>query len=274
MNLRKNNVYSGALLFAALMVLVSACGGYSVDNTPFFENNSEIFRQLTLPDDTGPSLPDDPEEEEADWPEVSEQSQSRVEHRNGFQEPRLTPEQLKTVLAKYAHIDRTNLVPKALKEKAIAYFDLNRALIPNQARISVIDYARHSKYKRFWIINMKTGAVWAMHVAHGKGSDDNHDGVAEKFSNVEGSNATSLGYFLTGDSYRGKWGISMYLDGLSESNNKARPRKIVVHGAPYVREAEVRQGRSWGCPAVAIENRNRVVEILKGGTLMFAAVSN
>ncbi len=263
MNLRMNKVCS-ILIPIAVALASSACGPHPYNNTTQFDSLDDGFPRLIDSDAPPPELPDDPDQEaDADFydePFLFGQ----------FQEPKLTAEQLRDVLANYTRVDRGDAIPKVLKERALAYYHVNLALIPNKRRISIIDYSRHSKHKRFWIVNMETGAVWAMHVAHGKGSDDNHDGFADKFSNVDRSNATSLGFYLTGDQYRGKWGLSMYLDGISDTNSNARARKIVLHGAPYVREAEVRQGRSWGCPAVAMENRNRVVEILSGATLMYA----
>jgi hypothetical protein len=257
------------VITAGFALICSACGPQPLDKTRQLDGSAEAYLRLmypdaVYPDGLVPELPDDPDEEGEpdlfDVPFLISQ----------FQEPNLTAEQLRSVLELYTRVDKENSIPKALREKAIAFYHVNLAQIPNKKRISIIDYSRHSKQKRMWIVNMDTGAVWAMHVAHGKGSDDNHDGYADKFSNQDRSNATSLGFYLTGEPYRGKWGLSMYLDGLSATNSNARARKIVLHGAPYVREADVRQGRSWGCPAVAMENRNRVVEILSGGSVMLA----
>ena len=117
---------------------------------------------------------------------------------------------------------------------------------------------------------METGSVWNIHVSHGKGSDSNHDGLAEKFSNVSGSNASSLGFYKTAETYQGKHGYSLRLDGLSETNSKARPRAIVVHGADYVKDKEVIQGRSWGCPAVSRMHSKKVIDLIKNGSLILA----
>jgi hypothetical protein len=263
MNLKVNKACS-ILISIAVALASSACGPQPFDKTGQLDEASRVYFNLMHPDAPIPELPDDPDDEgDADI---------FFDHFlfSQFQEPNLTAEQMRDVLALYKRVDKENSIPKVLRERAIAFYHVNLAQIPNKKRISIIDYSRHSKQKRMWIVNMDTGAVWAMHVAHGKGSDDNHDGYADKFSNQDRSNATSLGFYLTGDQYRGKWGLSMYLDGLSPTNSNARARKIVLHGAPYVREAEVRQGRSWGCPAVSMENRNRVVQILSGGTIMYA----
>jgi hypothetical protein len=112
--------------------------------------------------------------------------------------------------------------------------------------------------------------VKSIHVAHGKGSDSNNDGYATNFSNKVNSEASSLGFYLTAETYHGNHGLSLRLDGLSSTNSKARERSVVLHGADYVREAEVKAGRSWGCPAVSMALRGDVIELLKGGSLIFA----
>lgn len=174
------------------------------------------------------------------------------------------------ILALYDYLDPQRIVPTRHLEDAIVYFHLNKAQFKNQKVISIIDFSQSSRNKRWYFINMQSGAVWNIHVSHGKGSDRNHDGFAEKFSNVEGSNATSLGAYRTAETYSGKWGYSMRLDGLSRSNSQARKRAIVVHGADYVKDQDVIQGRSWGCPAVSLANARRVIDLIKEGSLIFA----
>ncbi|MNS88942.1 hypothetical protein D3C72_1229360 [compost metagenome] len=137
--------------------------------------------------------------------------------------------------------------------------------------MTIIDYSLKSTKKRFFIVDMKKGSVQALHVAHGKGSDSNHDGYAEKFSNVEGSNATSLGFYFTAETYNGSNGYSLKLDGLSTTNSRARERAIVIHGASYVQEKDVIQGRSWGCPALDNAYAKTIINQLKAGTLVYGA---
>ena len=90
---------------------------------------------------------------------------------------------------------------------------------------------------------------------------------------LAGSNASSLGYYMTAETYTGSHGYSLRLDGLSSTNSKVRSRAIVVHGADYVEEAAVIQGRSWGCPAVAMANRTTVINMIKGGSIIYAGLS-
>jgi len=172
--------------------------------------------------------------------------------------------------SKYGHLDPTNLVPAAMLAEALAYFEANKAKIKNQKYITVVDFKSHSGKKRFFLIDMKTGAVEPHVVAHGSGSDANNDGVAEKFSNEPGSNASSVGYYLGSEVYSGKWGRSMRLDGLSPTNSQARPRAIVVHGADYVENGRTQQGRSWGCLVLPLDEKDAVIDKVTGGSLIYA----
>ncbi len=179
------------------------------------------------------------------------------------------------VLAKYGHLDPKRLIDDKLLEQAVLFYDANVHRIANRKILTVIDYSKRSTDARMFIVNLESGKVRALRVSHGAGSDPEKDGWAnpDKFSNVEGSHATSLGFFLTAETYYGKHGYSLRLDGLSKTNSNARARAIVIHGATYVKEATVIQGRSWGCPAVAMEVRDEVVNTLKGGSLIYSGVS-
>ncbi len=175
------------------------------------------------------------------------------------------------ILQMYDHLDPQHIVPSGALAEAVIYFDKNKERIPNKTFMSVIDFTQSSQESRFFIINMTSGAVWNIHVAHGKGSDPDFDGHATSFSNQSGSNKSSIGYYLTAETYYGEHGLSLRMDGLSASNSNARQRAIVIHGASYVQEAKQIQGRSWGCPAVALNLRDRVISLLKGGSLIYAA---
>ncbi len=189
--------------------------------------------------------------------------------------PPSTPAQRDQVLAKYSHLDPNRIVPENLLSKTVLYFDVNKAKFPNKDYISVIDFAKRSTQARFFIINLQTGAVWALRVSHGKGTDPEHDGYANPslFSNKPGTNASSRGHYKTAETYYGAHGLSLRLDGLSSTNSKARSRAIVIHGATYVKESPIVQGRSWGCPAVSMENRDEVIRRLRHGSLIYAGLS-
>ncbi|OGR78887.1 MAG: hypothetical protein A2X32_00305 [Elusimicrobia bacterium GWC2_64_44] len=165
-------------------------------------------------------------------------------------------------------------IPDDLRRKAMEAFSANQGRIENKRYIGVVDFAQHSSRQRFWIIDLQTGAERAMRVAHGTGSDPDGDGFATRFSNVPNSKASSLGPYLTGALYTGKHGKSMRLHGLSSTNSNALSRAVVVHDSNYVREANVRQGRSFGCLAVANSEIAAVLASLRGGALIYAGLSN
>lgn len=216
-------------------------------------------------------LPDDETHEEVLPPTQEDLAAEQAIQDLGFEEPGdLTAQSTVAALKSYAYVDPKGLVPDKLLAEALAYFDKNLSKIKNPRYLSVIDFSAHSKNSRLFVIDMNDGSVWALHVAHGSGSDKNHDGFAEKFSNVSGSNASSLGFYMTAETYSGKHGYSLRLDGLSATNSKARSRAIVVHGASYVSDSNVKAGRSWGCPAVSMANRTKLIDKIKGGSLIYA----
>lgn len=173
------------------------------------------------------------------------------------------------IAEKYSYIDQEKIVPASLLLKTLTYYDANLSKIKNQNYIVVIDFKQHSSKKRFYLINMQSGDVEPYLTAHGKNSDPDHDGYATKFSNTSGSNMSSIGFYLTAETYYGDNGYSLRLDGLSSTNSKARPRAIVIHGASYVREASL-IGRSYGCPALEVRYAADVINTIKGGTLIYA----
>ena len=142
------------------------------------------------------------------------------------------------------------------------------------SRLAVIDYSRPSTEPRLWVFELgaEPRLLFAEHVAHGRGSGEN---MARRFSNVEGSHQTSLGLFRTAETYQGGNGYSLRLDGLEPgTNDAARARAIVMHGAPYVNPAlaqrQGRLGRSFGCPAVREAVARPLIDSLRDGQLLFA----
>jgi hypothetical protein len=186
------------------------------------------------------------------------------------EQPPITQEEQSEILSRYDHLDPQHLVPTSSLATALVYYDKHQSQIRNKNYLAVIDFSKNSSKKRFFILNMQTGVVWNIHVAHGKGSDPDFDGFAQSFSNEDQTHKSSVGFYLTNETYYGEHGLSLRLDGLSSTNSNARNRAIVIHGAEYVQEADVVQGRSWGCPAVAMGNRDTVIRILKDGALIYA----
>lgn len=180
----------------------------------------------------------------------------------------LTPNLL--MESKYKHIDPQHLIPFHALNEALNYWELNNDKFENKKFLSIINFAQSSKEKRFYIIDMISGEVWSLHTSHGRGSDPSRLGEAINFSNNPGSHATALGFYKTAETYLGHHGLSLKLDGLSATNSRARERDLVIHGANYVQESPVIQGRSWGCPAVSMDHIKEVIAKLKNGGLLYA----
>ncbi|OJW73062.1 MAG: twin-arginine translocation pathway signal [Sphingomonadales bacterium 63-6] len=140
--------------------------------------------------------------------------------------------------------------------------------------VGIADYGVHSAIPRFHFANLEAGNVRSFLVAHGTGSDPDHSGFLQQFSNVEGSNATSRGAYITWEWYKGKYGTSIRLGGLDQDNSNALPRAIVMHSADYATQAHVekwgRLGRSNGCFAMSPEDFNEALWHLSGGRLLYA----
>jgi len=173
------------------------------------------------------------------------------------------------VAGNHANLDPDGRVPRRLLNAALAYFDANRSSIRNQRVISVIDFSKHSSTERFFIIDMQSGRVSSYVTAHGQGSDPNSSGYATRFSNTDGTHMSSVGIYVTGDTYQGGKGYSLYLDGKSGTNSNARSRAIVIHPASYVRTGGS-VGRSWGCPALDPRLSASVIDRIKGGSVIYA----
>jgi len=138
--------------------------------------------------------------------------------------------------------------------------------------LTVIDYSKPSSERRLWVYDLKSKRLlFEELVAHGQGSGAN---MATQFSNDDESHQTSLGLFVTSDTYVGKNGYSLRLDGLDEGfNDRAYDRAIVMHGAPYVNDEFARRvgrlGRSHGCPALRPEIARPLIDAIKDRSLLY-----
>jgi hypothetical protein len=140
--------------------------------------------------------------------------------------------------------------------------------------VGVADFALPSAMPRLHFANLEEGSVRSFLVAHGRGSDPEHDGFLKWFSNVPGSLATSRGAYISYEWYVGKYGVSIRLGGLDPDNSNVLRRAIVMHSAPYAAPAMLdkfgKLGRSDGCLAMAPEDFNWALAQLSGGRLIFA----
>jgi hypothetical protein len=151
---------------------------------------------------------------------------------------------------------------------------LNSHRIGPRDFIGIADFSRPSSERRFHVVDMRNGHVESFRVAHGSGSDPNHNGFLDRFSNDFGSYATSNGTYTTGEYYHGKYGLSMKTHGHDWSNSNAEPRAIVIHNAWYAEPNVLAQtgklGRSQGCFAFSRADQRPVMEKLAGGRMIYA----
>ena len=175
-------------------------------------------------------------------------------------------------------LDRTiNLRPEVLDlaleayEQAVAGGHVRRPIL------TIIDYELPSYQQRLWVIDMETGRLLHQEwVAHGMGKPRGSGGTMEEalsFSNDKGTLKSSLGLFMTAETYYGRHGYSLKLDGLEEGvNDNARERLIVLHSAHYVSEGRADDrliGRSWGCPAVRPGIGKILIDAIKDGSVLW-----
>ena len=140
--------------------------------------------------------------------------------------------------------------------------------------VGIVDFSQPSADPRFFVVDLMSGNVESHRVAHGRGSDPDHSGFVERFSNDFGSYASSNGAYLTGDYYNGKYGLSMKVRGLDWSNYNAEPRAIVIHNAWYAEDDMIpvhgKLGRSEGCFAMSRKSQWDVMRKLAGGRMIYA----
>ena len=139
--------------------------------------------------------------------------------------------------------------------------------------LTVIDYSLPSVEQRLWVFDVASGELLFRElVAHGRNTGEN---MATSFSDRLNSRQSSIGLFVTDDTYVGSNGYSLRLDGLEPGfNGHARERAIVMHGAPYVdaslAKSQGRIGRSWGCPALREGVAREVIDTIRGGGVIFS----
>lgn len=139
--------------------------------------------------------------------------------------------------------------------------------------VSFIDFTKPSTEKRFYTIDLDNRSVkFHTLVSHGRNTGEN---IATSFSNRQHSNQSSLGFYITGETYVGSKGYSMRLDGVDGAyNSNMRNRAVVMHDADYVSENWIKKygrlGRSQGCPALPKEISKKVIDTIREKTVIFA----
>lgn len=173
----------------------------------------------------------------------------------------------------YSQINDPDLNFEALKQALTGYnLLLYRKLLNNSFILTIIDYSKPSNVERFFVIDINSRKLlYKSLVAHGKNSGVNY---ASSFSNKQSSHKSSIGFFITGETYIGRHGFSLRLNGLEKNiNDNAGKRAIVIHSASYVNKEYIKKygrlGRSHGCPALPAYNYENIVDLIKNKTCLF-----
>ena len=160
-------------------------------------------------------------------------------------------------------------------EMALSGFE-NIAL-PNRDIITIIDFSLPSTDERMYVLDLENKKLlFQTIVSHGRNSGQKY---ATSFSNRHGSYQSSLGFYVTENTYQGGNGYSLRLDGLEKGiNDQAKARAVVIHGADYCSEQVIkstgRLGRSYGCPALPRALNRPIIDTIKEGTMLFIYADN
>jgi hypothetical protein len=172
----------------------------------------------------------------------------------------------------------SNLAQSGLQRSVFEYaykgylFLLSQHKLNNSNVISICDFSQSSRNRRLYVVDLENRKILVnTYVAHGRRSGGEY---AKTFSNSASSHKSSLGFYVTEQTYFGKHGIALKIHGLEKGfNDKADRRNIVIHGSKYVGEDFLKSnrinGRSFGCPAVPANEVGDVIENIKGGSCLF-----
>lgn len=175
----------------------------------------------------------------------------------------------------YQEMQLEGIVNFTAFEQAIAGY--NKIEEKSKEILTLVDFSKPSTEERFYVFDMRhKKLLFSSLVSHGKNSGGNY---ATSFSNENGSLKSSLGFFLTENTYQGKNGYSLVLNGLEKGiNDRAKERAIVIHGAAYSNPSIIassgRLGRSFGCPALPQAVSKPIINTIKGGSLLFIYANN
>lgn len=175
----------------------------------------------------------------------------------------------------YQEMQLEGIVNFTAFEQAIAGY--NKIEEKSKEILTLVDFSKPSTEERFYVFDMRhKKLLFCSLVSHGKNSGGNY---ATSFSNENGSLKSSLGFFLTENTYQGKNGYSLVLNGLEKGiNDRAKERVIVIHGAAYSNPSVIassgRLGRSFGCPALPQAVSKPIINTIKGGSLLFIYANN
>lgn len=183
-----------------------------------------------------------------------------------------TPFDLNTKTGHLSH-EAPQLKRSVLKLALAAYQKATLKGMAKKPVLAVIDYSLPSSKQRLWIFDLhRNRLLYNTYVAHGVNSGQV---TPHHFSNKNSSRASSIGTYVTQDTYMGSKGLSLNLKGLEKGfNDNAYQRRVVMHGAWYMNPSFIhksgRAGRSWGCPSISQKLAKPVINLLKGGSVLFA----
>lgn len=196
---------------------------------------------------------------------------SKIDTHSGKKQPGEHEEQIRTL---YNTLVTTTAKPsyEVYKKGVTGYFRLKSENLIKKDLLTLVDYSLPSVEERLWVIDMKENKVISHTlVAHGRNSGMT---LPTAFSNKPQSYKSSLGLFLTGDTYFGKHGLSLFLKGIEKGiNDNALTRSIVMHGAEYVSQAFIKAhgylGRSLGCPSIPEDKKEEIIPAIAKGSCLF-----
>ena len=174
--------------------------------------------------------------------------------------------------------DSLQLEMKGLNKEAFKYAYTGYKKLDEKGKlnkegiITICDFSQSSKRKRLYVIDLNEYKLLLnTYVAHGRNSGGEY---ASKFSNKPQSRQSSLGFYKTKTTYLGGHGLALTLSGLEPGiNDKAERRRIVVHGSRYIGDDYSRlgkfMGRSFGCPAVPMQESKILINTIKDGSCLF-----
>lgn len=208
---------------------------------------------------------------------VSRAARKIIHHNSHHNEASLASSRLFTEEANMLY-DQFNLEEVGLNRKAFEYalkgykYLLARHSLEKTNILSICDFSQSSRNKRLYVLDLEQKTVLInTYVAHGRNSGSE---FARSFSNSPSSHKSSLGFYVTEQTYIGDHGLSLKIKGIEKGfNDKADGRNIVVHGSEYVGEDFLRwnsfSGRSYGCPAVPAEEIDNVIDAIRDGSCLF-----
>lgn len=168
------------------------------------------------------------------------------------------------------NFDLPNL--ESFEEAMKGFYKLKDEGLVQKDILTLVDFSMSSNTKRLWVIDLSTNTIlYHSLVAHGRNTGEEY---ASSFSNSNSSYKSSLGFYVTGETYNGKHGMSLKLDGIEKGiNDNARVRGVVMHAANYVSNTFIkynkRLGRSLGCPAIPEEALKGIVNTIKNKSCLF-----